>query len=107
MRVIARRWTARATTDGADRYQAHFSDVVLPKLEALDGFRGALVLRDDAAGDRVTLTDITFWDSHAAIGAFSGPDASVAIVDDTARSLLIDYDTTTTHATVAIDARAA
>jgi heme-degrading monooxygenase HmoA len=105
--VIARRWTARATIDGADRYQAHFSAVVLPKLERLAGFRGALVLREESGGDRVTLTDITFWESHAAIGAFSGPDPSVAVVDDTARSLLIDYDTTATHATVAIDARAA
>lgn len=106
MPVIVRRWTARATIEGADRYQKHFIAVVVPKLARLDGFRGALVLREATHENRVILTDLTFWESLNSIDAFSGTDISRAIVDDTAQSLLLDYDKTTTHSTVVVDARA-
>jgi heme-degrading monooxygenase HmoA len=103
--VIARIWTARATREGADRYQHHFKSVVLDKLKELDGFRGAIVLRDDDTEGHVKLTDLTFWDSLDTIEGFSAPDISTAVVDETAQSYLVDFDTTVTHSTVAVDTR--
>ena len=103
--MIARIWTARATAEGADRYQQHFESVVLRKLEELDGFRGAIVLRDDDTGGHVKLTDLTFWDSLEKIEAFAAPDINVAVVDEIARSFLVDFDTTVSHSSVAVDRR--
>jgi heme-degrading monooxygenase HmoA len=103
--MIARIWTARATDEGADLYERHFENVVLHKLGELDGFRGAVVLRADDEGGRIKLTDLTFWDSLDAIEAFAAPDIGRAVVDDTAQSFLDDFDTTVTHATVAVDTR--
>ena len=103
--MIARIWTARATAEGAERYQQHFESVVLRKLIELDGFRGAIVLRDDDTAGHVKLTDLTFWDSLDMIEAFSAPDISTAVVDETAQSFLVDFDTTVTHSTVAVDTR--
>jgi heme-degrading monooxygenase HmoA len=103
--VIARIWTARATAEGASRYQQHFESVVLRKLEKLNGFQGAIVLRDDDSAGHVKLTDLTFWDSLDTIEAFASPDISTAVVDETAQSFLVDFDRTVTHSTVAVDTR--
>lgn len=102
--MIVRTWTARASPEGADRYQQHFANAVLPKLSKLAGFQGAIVLRQDD-GAEVKLTDLTFWDSLAAIEAFAGPSVTTAVVDEVAQGLLLEYDAFTTHSVVVVDAR--
>jgi heme-degrading monooxygenase HmoA len=99
--MIVRRWRATATTEGAKQYAHHFGNVVLPKLSALDGFRGAYVLLDDSR-DVVEIEDLTLWESHESIRAFAGAHTEVAVVDDVAQTMLIDYDTTVTHRIVAV-----
>lgn len=101
--MIIRSWGATATAEGADRYQAHFTEAVLPSLRRLNGFKGAYVLRQVATGDRAVLKDLTFWDSLDAIQAFSGPDLSKAIVDPAARTFLLDYDATVSHYVIEVD----
>lgn len=44
--MVVRRWTARATADGAQQYEAHFRGSVLPELASVDGHRGAYLLLD-------------------------------------------------------------
>jgi heme-degrading monooxygenase HmoA len=103
--MIVRRWSATATAKGADNYQRHFTQAVLPALRRLDGFQGAYVLRqvDTHDRERVMLTDLTFWDSLDAISAFSSPDIDNAVVDPTAQTHLLDFDTTVTHHHVVVD----
>jgi heme-degrading monooxygenase HmoA len=102
--MVVRTWSARATPEGADLYQQHFGTAVLSKLSEVPGFRGAIVLRADGR-DAVTVTDLTFWDSLAAIEVFAGSNITTAIVDDTAQGFLLDYDKTTTHSTLVVDSR--
>ncbi len=99
--MIVRTWRATATAEGAETYARHFEDVVLPKLSALAGFRGAYVLLDDS-GDVVGIEDLTLWESHDAIRAFAGANTEVAVVDEVAQSMLLDYDTVVTHRHVAV-----
>ena len=53
----------------------------------------------------VELTAHTFWESPAAIRAFAGAVIMVAIVEPEARAMLLDFDRTVTHRSVAADAR--
>jgi heme-degrading monooxygenase HmoA len=102
--MIVRRWEARTTTEGADRYQAHFATVVLEKLKPLDGFRGAQILRAvDAGADHVKLIDLTYWESLDSISAFAGADLRTAVVDETARRYLVDFDRSVSHYSVELD----
>jgi heme-degrading monooxygenase HmoA len=102
--MIVRRWEARATPDGADKYQAHFATVVVDKLKALDGFRGAQVFRSVESAGRVHLMDLTYWESLESIVAFAGADVGTAVVDEHAQRLLLDFDTTAAHFTIEVDA---
>ena len=103
--MIVRRWSATATTEGADEYQRHFTQVVLPALRRIDGFRGAYVLRqfDAQHEQRAVITDLTFWESIDSIQAFSGHDVNNAVVDPTAQTYLLDFDAVVTHHTVVVD----
>jgi heme-degrading monooxygenase HmoA len=99
--MIVRTWRATASAEGAEAYARHFQNVVMPKLSALTGFRGAFVLLDDSR-DVVGIEDLTLWESHDAIRAFTGANTEVAVVDEVAKTLLLAYDTVVTHRRVAV-----
>jgi len=94
--MIARVWTARARPDGADAYATHFSDHVLPALEAVDGYQGATLLRR-ARGESTELVVISWWISEEAIRGFAGDAFERAVVADEARRVLTSYDDTVRH----------
>jgi heme-degrading monooxygenase HmoA len=94
--MIARTWTAQATREQAPRYAEHLRASVLPKLEAVDGYRSAMLLARDT-GSGAELIVVTFWDSLGAIELFAGSDAERAVVDDEAAALLTTFDRTVRH----------
>ena len=101
-----RTWSATADADGARNYSRYFTGTLLPELRKLPGFEGACLLRRDLdENGTVELTAHTFWESPAAIRAFAGDDPTVAIVEPEARAMLLDFDRTATHRSVAADAR--
>ena len=101
-----RTWSATASAEGAGNYTRYFTGTLLPGLRKLPGFEGAYLLRRDLDGNGTAeLTAHTFWESPAAIRAFTGDDITVAIVEPEARAMLLDYDRTATHRSVAADAR--
>ncbi len=51
------------------------------------------------------LTTHTFWESAAAIGAFTGNDVTVSVVEPEAQAMLRDFDHTAAHRSVVVDAR--
>ncbi|HEU5192214.1 MAG TPA: hypothetical protein VFX14_21190 [Methylomirabilota bacterium] len=102
--MILRAWSARATTEGAERYVRYFRESLLATLQRLEGQRGATVLTRPA-GDEVEVTVLTLWDSLDAIRRFAGPEPTVAVVEDEARAMLLRFDGHVTHADVRLDAR--
>ena len=94
--MIARVWTARARPAGADAYAAHFSDHVLPALTAIDGCKGATLLRR-ARGESIELIVVSWWTSEDAIRRFAGDDYERAVIRPEAEALLEDADPTATH----------
>jgi hypothetical protein len=104
--LTVRTWSATAGADGAGNYTRYFTGTLLPELRKLPGFEGAYLLRRDLdANHTVELTAHTFWASPAAIRALAGDDITIAIIEPEARAMLLDFDRTATHRTVAADAR--
>ena len=104
--LTVRTWSATADTEGAGNYCRYFTGTLLPEMRKLPGFEGAYLLRRDLDGDgTVELTAHTFWASPEVIRAFAGDDITVAVVDPEAQAMLLDFDRTATHRTVAADAR--
>jgi hypothetical protein len=105
-KLTVRTWSARADAFGAGSYSRYFTGTLLPELRKLPGFEGAYLLRRDLDEDgTVELTAHTFWASREVIRAFAGDDITVAIVEPEARAMLLDFDRTATHRSLAADAR--
>ena len=101
-----RTWSATADAEGAGNYSRYFTGTLLPELRKLPGFEGAYLLRRDLGEDgTVELTAHTFWESAEVIRAFAGDDITVAVVEPEAQAMLLDFDRTATHRSVAADAR--
>jgi len=98
--MIARTWHATATVENADAYCRHFAAEVVPRLKAIAGHRGALLLRR-AAGHQVEFVAMTLWDSIDTVKQFAGPNPEIAIVEPQARAVLTQFDTLVTHHEVA------
>jgi len=70
-------------------------------LRALDGYRGASLLRRDVDGE-TELIVITRWHSLDAVRAFAGADVEAAVVEDAA-ALLSRYDERVRHYDIVSD----
>lgn len=100
--MIIRLWTAHATPKGAAKCQARFTETILPRLKALEGYRGATLLRRPD-GDKVELVLLTRWQSLKAVRTFAGDDIERAVVDEDAATMLTRWDRRVRHYEVAHD----
>jgi len=99
--MIARVWTARATSHNLEAYKTHLARNVFPELRSLKGFvRGELFTR--VAGDEFEIVVTTVWKDFAAIDAFARPDREAAVVAPEAAALLSDYDRRVRHYEIAL-----
>jgi heme-degrading monooxygenase HmoA len=103
--LFVRSWSAWATPEGADSYRRHFEDEVLPRLKAIPGQRGALLLSRWERSE-AELIVLTFWESMDAIRAFAGAEPEAAVVAAEARAVLRDFDREVRIFEVLTDARA-
>jgi len=101
--MIARTWRGRATAANAPAYVRHFTDAVVPQLEALPGHRGAWLMQREVDGE-VELVAFTLWESRASIEAFAGHDIGRAHVEPAARAILSSFDAFAEHFEVAYPA---
>ncbi len=94
--MIARLWTAKSRSTETNRYLSHLTEIIVPKLTAIEGFLGIDVLRRHRAGvDELVV--ITLWETMEAIRGFAGADEELAVVSPEAQALLQSYDTRATH----------
>jgi heme-degrading monooxygenase HmoA len=94
--VIARIWTARTTRAQAPAYAEYLRTHVFAGLRDIDGYERALLLQRDSDAT-VEVQVITFWRSLDAIRAFAGPDVEAAVVTETARTMLTEFDARARH----------
>ncbi|MGK9235357.1 hypothetical protein KXS07_27150 [Inquilinus limosus] len=100
--MIARVWRGWASTvEAADLYEAFLRSEFLPAAHAIDGYRGASVLRRPA-GAEIEFMTVTYFDSLEAIRRFAGDDLEAAHVAPRARELLDRFDARCLHFDLAI-----
>ena len=97
--AIARTWTCRTRAADSDAYPKHFRDKVLPELDAIPGFLGAMLMRREE-GDTVEYTVLTRWVSLDVIRRFTGRDVNAAVVHSDIAVKLINYDKTVQHSEI-------
>ena len=94
--TILRMWKGEATTEKADKYVQHAVKNVFPQLRAMEGHRGAYLLRR-AANGMVEFVVLTLWDSLDAIRKFAGAKAEKAVVAPEAQAILSRFDDFVVH----------
>lgn len=99
--MIARFWSARATTAKAPAYADHLKRHVLPILKKVDGYAGAMLL-ERAVANEVEILVITYWRSLDSIRGFAGDDSETAVVADEAAALLTQFDHRARHYQVVV-----
>ena len=97
--AIARTWTCRAELKNADAYPKHFRETVLPELDRIPGFLGAMLMGREIDG-AVEYTVLTRWVSMDVIRRFTGRDVNQAVVHPDIAVALIDYDKTVQHSNI-------
>jgi len=94
--MILRLWKARSTVEKASEYIQYATTKVFPALSAMEGHRGAYLLRRtlDGASEFVVLT---LWQSMAAVRRFARDNPEKAVVDPPARAMLASLDDSVAH----------
>ncbi|HEV8429015.1 MAG TPA: hypothetical protein VGQ41_14025 [Pyrinomonadaceae bacterium] len=94
--MISRHWRGVVKRAEADRYVAHLKSDTFPKLTSLSGFVSATILRCEIANG-IEFKVVTVWNSLAAIQAFAGVDAELAVVPPVAQAMMVEFDRRATH----------
>jgi antibiotic biosynthesis monooxygenase (ABM) superfamily enzyme len=100
--MIARIWRGWAPQATAADYQRHYESEVRTHLRAVDGFRGARLLRRDE-GHEVMFTSITWFTGLDAVRSCAGDDYEQAVVEETARQALSRWDERVSHHELAVE----
>jgi uncharacterized protein len=94
--MILRLWKARSTAEETGKYVHYVTSKVFPALWAIEGHRGAYLLRR-ALDDATELVVLTLWQSMEAVRRFAGAQAEKAVVEPEARAILTSFDDSVTH----------
>lgn len=94
--MVWRMWRARSTVGKADEYVRHATEKVFPSLGAIEGYRGAYLLRR-TAGDAIEIAVLTLWESMESVHKFAGDEMDKAVVEPEARKALTSFDDFVTH----------
>jgi len=74
---------------------------VFPALAAIDGHKGAYLLRRAVGGatqdEEIEFVVLTLWDSMEAVRRFAGDTPDKAVVEPEARAVLSSFDDLVTH----------
>jgi heme-degrading monooxygenase HmoA len=94
--MIARHWRGVARPERADGYVEHLRRVTLPELARIEGFISATIMRRSVA-EGIEFLIVTFWDSLEAIARFAGPELERAVVPDSVRRMMIEFEPSARH----------
>lgn len=94
--MIARIWKGRIPEQKADAYMVYLQETGLKDFRAVNGHRGAYVLRRMEGGVAEFLL-ISLWDSWDSIRSFAGPEPEKAVYYPEDENYLIELEPKVTH----------
>jgi uncharacterized protein len=94
--LILRMWRGNTTPQKSRDYVEHVTSKVFPALQAIDGHRGAYLLRR-SVDDAVEFVVLTLWESMDAVRKFAAPKPEKAVVEPDARAALTEFDKFVAH----------
>ena len=94
--MIARHWHGLAKPDHANAYVDHLRNDTFPQLARIPGFVDASILKRSVELG-IEFLIVTRWKSLAAIRAFAGDDAEVAVVPPEVQRMMVEYDPRARH----------
>jgi len=93
---ILRMWKAKAEGERFSEYAQHVTGKVFPALSAIEGHRGAYLLKRTFDG-AIEVVVLTLWESLDAIRKFAGANVEKAVVEPEAKAALTEFDETVKH----------
>jgi heme-degrading monooxygenase HmoA len=99
--MFARMWRGWTTRGNSKAYEDVFRKVVLPEVNAVDGFKGAYLLRRDLNQETEFIV-LTLFKSMKAVQEFAGEDYELAVVSPEAKAVLKNFEERATHFEVVI-----
>lgn len=94
--MISRQWRGLAKAKCAEAYVKHLQSETFPSIRRLSGFVSASILRR-AVQEGVEFLILTQWTSLEAIRAFAGENVEVAVVPQSVRDMMMEYDQVVRH----------
>ncbi|MGB7786792.1 MAG: hypothetical protein WBL27_11880 [Salinimicrobium sp.] len=94
--MISRHWSGRIKPEETENYINYLKTQIIPKLEKMEGFRGASIKRRrlEHAWDFLFISS---WNSLKDIEQFAGREIGVAVVSETAQAMMTDFDKEVRH----------
>jgi heme-degrading monooxygenase HmoA len=99
--MFARMWRGWTTRENSKAYEDVFREVVLTEVNAVDGFKGAYLLRRDI-NEETEFIVLTLFKSMKAVQEFAGEDYELAVVSSEAKAVLMNFEECATHFEVVI-----
>jgi heme-degrading monooxygenase HmoA len=99
--MIARIWRGWTTSENGKVYEEVFRTNVLPEINALEGCKGAYLLRKDIS-DEVEFMALTLFESIEAVQRFAGENYQLAVISSAASEVLSRFEECATHYEVII-----
>jgi uncharacterized protein YciI/heme-degrading monooxygenase HmoA len=93
---ILRMWRAQSSLENSDKYVEFVTQKIFPKLAAIEGHRGAYLLRRVMDGS-VKVVVLTLWESMDAVRRFAGAMPDNAVVEAKTQAVLSSFDDFVTH----------
>jgi len=94
--AVSRHWSGICRREKADAYITHLQNETFKKLETIDGFVGASILKRDVK-EGVEFLIVTEWENLDAIKKFAGENAATAVVPKAVDEMMIQYDKSVRH----------
>ena len=94
--MIARMWRGWATRENSKAYEDVFQQIVLPEVNAVEGFKGAYLLRRDT-NEETEFVVLTLFNSMKAVHGFAGENYELAVVSPEAKVVLKSFEERATH----------
>lgn len=94
--MISRQWTGVCKNERVADYIAHLNNETIPAIKRIEGFISATVFRRELLkGTEFLVT--TQWTSMIPIREFAGDSATLAVVPDNVKDMMIQFDEFVRH----------